>query len=108
MKTHTLRKSKTPGRKILTFTPGFVETIVEAHPWAARAFIGCVLKETNASLDMDQQLLLTERIKPIPTTSYEQHTILHWLQQGIRVLDTTLPVLLSTLDFAAKRIFDEN
>ena len=105
MKTHSLRLNKTKTQRILSFSRPFEDMLRSAHPWASRAFIGAMLKETGASLDSEQTQRLEQALYGVPETTLLAHRALQWISACFRLMDTGVEEGLDALNAAVKGIF---
>ena len=121
MNTHTIRWNGDKTHRIVTFTKTFEKELIKAHPQAICVFISSLLgylKQTTGrkhALDYKQEKRISEHLTQDLVSSESgwvdkvqktpnQRLADNWIQNGVRLLDATIPDALSCLDYIYSRL----
>ena len=107
MNTHNIRWNGSKTHRIVTFTKTFEKELIKAHPQAIRVFISSFLEHLKNitghkhTMDYKQECRIEKHLIQDQTGKLtpDQRLADNWMQNGVRLLDVSLPEVLHCLDF---------
>jgi hypothetical protein len=121
MKTHTIRWNSDKSLRIVKFTKSFERLLVKAHPQAIRVFLTELAKNLAQMtgrkhiFDHDQQERISKYLEADlvkasggwvgkAERTFAQIIADRWVQNGVRLMDTSLPDAIDCLHYIYTRL----